>query len=250
MPGRLILEQLEDRTLPSSFTAATVSDLIADINAANAAGGSNTITLAPKTTFTLTQVNNTTSEGSNGLPVIAANDNLTIVGNGDTIQRNSTSAAFRFFEVAGGASLALNDMKLKYGSAGAGGGIYNLGTLTVSGCTLSYNSAGVGGGIYNLGTCTVQNSTLSHNSADAGGGIYNNQAAGFLTVSASTITKNSATEDGGGIYDASSYEVFITNGSDVCGNSAQYGADAWVGSGASFAVSNSTVCIIYYATVG
>src|SRR6516164_3599028 len=80
-PGRLILEQLEDRTLPSSFTAATVSDLIADINAANAAGGSNTITLDPKTTFTLTQVNNTTAYGSNGVPVIAANDNLTIVGN-------------------------------------------------------------------------------------------------------------------------------------------------------------------------
>jgi len=43
------LEQLEDRTLPSSYTAATVSDLIADINAANAAGGTNTITLTAPT---------------------------------------------------------------------------------------------------------------------------------------------------------------------------------------------------------
>src|SRR6516164_7391948 len=42
---RLNLEQLEDRTLLSSYSAATVSDLIADINAANSAGGSNTITL-------------------------------------------------------------------------------------------------------------------------------------------------------------------------------------------------------------
>jgi hypothetical protein len=35
------LEQLEDRTTPSSFSAGTVADLIADINAANLAGGSN-----------------------------------------------------------------------------------------------------------------------------------------------------------------------------------------------------------------
>jgi hypothetical protein len=247
---------LEDRTLPSSFTAATVSDLIADINAANAAGGSNTITLAPKTIFTLTQVNNTTPYGSNGLPVIAANDNVTIVGNGDTIQRNIHSAAFRFFEVAGGASLALNDVKLQNGSADVGGGIDNLGTLTVSGCTLSQNSAVVGGGIYNGGTCTVQSSTLSRNSAlspnsaSAGGGIYDAPGAGILTVSASTITKNSATDNGGGIYEGGLDAVYITNESDVCGNSAQYGADAWVENTATFAVSNSTVCIVYNSGVG
>jgi DNA-directed RNA polymerase specialized sigma24 family protein len=56
------LERLENRTLPSSYTAASVSDLVADINAANAAGGSNTITLATKTKFTRTDVNNTTDE--------------------------------------------------------------------------------------------------------------------------------------------------------------------------------------------
>ncbi len=36
---RLTLEQLEDRTLPSTFMAATVSDLITDINQANKDGG-------------------------------------------------------------------------------------------------------------------------------------------------------------------------------------------------------------------
>ena len=70
--------------------AATVSDLIADINAANTAGGANTITLTAPTTspYVLTAVNNTT-DGATGLPVIAANDNLTIVGNGDTIERST-----------------------------------------------------------------------------------------------------------------------------------------------------------------
>src|SRR5262245_34402191 len=81
---RPALERLEDRTVPAAFTAGNVADLITDINAANAAGGSNTIALVAGTTFTLTAVDNTT-DGATGLPVIAANDSLTIVGNGDTI---------------------------------------------------------------------------------------------------------------------------------------------------------------------
>ena len=42
---RPTLERLEDLTLLTSYTAATVSDLIADIKASNQAGGSNTIAL-------------------------------------------------------------------------------------------------------------------------------------------------------------------------------------------------------------
>src|SRR2546421_6329040 len=84
---RLVLERLEDRHLPSSYAAASVSDLIADINAANQAGGSNTIALAAGTTFALTAANNST-DGPTGLPVIAAHDDLTIIGNGDTIERS------------------------------------------------------------------------------------------------------------------------------------------------------------------
>jgi hypothetical protein len=58
----LRLEQLEDRMLPSNFTAATVSDLIADINAANKAGGANTLTLTAPTSlpYVLTAVDAST----------------------------------------------------------------------------------------------------------------------------------------------------------------------------------------------
>src|SRR6516164_1501503 len=89
---RLTCEQLEDRTVPSNFTAATVSDLIADINAANQAGGSNTIALVAGNAFTLTAVGNST-DGPTGLPVIAAHDNLTILGNGDTVARGTGTPA-------------------------------------------------------------------------------------------------------------------------------------------------------------
>jgi hypothetical protein len=61
--ARLGAEQLEDRQVLSSFTAATVSDLIADINAANRQGSANTIALtAPATSpSVLTSVDNTTN---------------------------------------------------------------------------------------------------------------------------------------------------------------------------------------------
>ena len=55
------------RALLTSYTAAGVSDLIADITAANTNGGANTITLTAATTapYVLTTVNNTT-DGAHG----------------------------------------------------------------------------------------------------------------------------------------------------------------------------------------
>src|SRR5437016_1430451 len=81
--ARLLVEPLEDRAVPASFTAATVADLIADINTANLTAEADTISLAPGKTFTLTAVNNA-DHGATGLPVIAASGGgLTIVGNDD-----------------------------------------------------------------------------------------------------------------------------------------------------------------------
>jgi hypothetical protein len=85
------LEALDERWLPSGLpypTAATVSQLIADINYADKTGGAFAINLKPGTTFDVKTVNNTTN-GANGLPVIGGTKavNLTIVGNGDTIER-------------------------------------------------------------------------------------------------------------------------------------------------------------------
>jgi hypothetical protein len=217
---RLTLEQLEDRLVPTNFTAATVPDLIADINAANQAGGSNTITLtAPKTSpYVLSSADNA-MDGATGLPVIAANDNLTLVGNGDTIARSTAAGmpAFRLLDVAGAASLTLQNLTLQGGLAfGAGisaegGAVYNQGTLDLNGVTVQNNIAqgsngqdAAGGGVYSGGVLTLEgNTNLQNNQALGGyGSVGGNGLGGGLCAAGGTatltgITLSSNTAQGG-----------------------------------------------------
>src|SRR5262245_40763299 len=174
---RLRLEQLEDRTVPANFSAATASDLIADINAANLTAEADTITLASGTTFTLT----TSTDGSNGLPMIrAAGGSLTIIGNGDIIERSTAAGTpwFRLLTVAPGGSLTLENLTLQGGLAGGtGGAIENGGTLILDGVTVQDNLArgsdatltgglfggfsafgASGGGVWSSGALTIRNS--------------------------------------------------------------------------------------------
>jgi hypothetical protein len=228
------LEKLEERTLPSSYTAASVSALIADINAANKAGGSNTITLTAPTTspYVLTKVDNST-DGPTGLPVISgggnkgAADNLTIVGNGDTVERESSGTPnFRLFDVASGGSLTLQNLTLQgglaqgSGAASEGGAIYNQGTLVLSGVTVQNNTAvgtygqngskqnpngtagadAYGGGIWSSGALTCENGTLIENNT-ARGGNGGNAYTGILYGGGYFLFGgNGGNAFGGGVY--------------------------------------------------
>src|SRR5262245_7961423 len=127
---RLRLNALEDRMVPTTFTAGTVPELIADISASNTTGGVNTINLVAGVTFTLTAE----YQDGTGLPTITANDNLSIVGHGNVIERSKSSPGFRLFNVAAGASLTLDDMTLQRGYASypaVGGAVRSSGTLTL-----------------------------------------------------------------------------------------------------------------------
>jgi hypothetical protein len=187
---------LEDRLTPSNFAATTVSDLIADINAANRNGGTNTITLtAPAASpYVLTAVDNTTN-GANGLPVIAKHDTLTIVGNGDAIERSTASGMpyFRILVVSKGGSLILENLTLQNGvafgagSGAVGGAIFNQGTLDLIAVTVQNNIAqgiqgkngpvsvatpgqsAAGGGIYSSGSLTLEGGTIVQNNQAIGG---------------------------------------------------------------------------------
>ena len=119
---------------------------------------------------------------------------------GSTISDNFASGSINF------------DEELIGDPMGGGGGITNLGGLSLTDSTVSGNSAPTGGGINNFGgILTLTNSTVSGNTAfvpvdplpyadlnGMGGGVFN---AGRMESTNSTFTANSA-EAGGGIANA------------------------------------------------
>lgn len=116
------------------------------------------------------------------------------------------------------------------GGGGGGGGIENWGTAAVVRSTLDGNSAQHGGGIVNIGRLTLTNATLSGNTASGstdqgrGGGIAND--TGVVTVTAATLSKNTAAQ-GGGIANGSG-SVILAN-TIVAGNTASSAPDLFGG---------------------
>ena len=72
------LEHLESWRQFAAFAAATVTELIGSINAANTSAGADTISLAPGATFSLSTVHNA-ENGPNGLPRITDKPGLAIL---------------------------------------------------------------------------------------------------------------------------------------------------------------------------
>jgi hypothetical protein len=196
---------LEDRTVPSSYSVANAQELIVALGAANLTPEADIITLAAGKTFILAAVNNTT-DGATGLPVIASGEDLTIVGNGDTIERSTAAGtpAFRHFDVAAGASLTLLDLTLQgglafgSGTSALGGAIYSQGALEINGGRVQDNIAqgnagggyAAGGGIYSSGSLTLAgNAIIDHNQVHGGNGRPGgNAVGGGVFVGGGTVT--------------------------------------------------------------
>src|SRR5262245_46141941 len=152
--------QAAEFTCPAG--ASGVVCLIDAITTANTNGQANTITLVAGN-YTLTEADNGTEGDTTGLPVISSP--LTIVGAGTTatiIQRGVSTPPFRLMKVAETGSLTLEGLTLHGGAVsrvgnfgGEGGGIFTVGTVTLTNCTLAYNMAVLGGGIHNTGNGTV-----------------------------------------------------------------------------------------------
>lgn len=170
------------------------------------------------------------------------------------------------FKLYSGA-LTIADSTVSKNSAGGGGGVLNyLGTVSIANSTISgnkgfwgggaFNSGGSfdhygkyipagemsltdstiaknfahrGAGVFNQGTLTIENSALSRNRAsEDGAGIFNasndNAPAGDLSLVDSTISKNRARHAGGGLFNDGS--LSITN-STISGNKARTGPDVF-----------------------
>jgi hypothetical protein len=224
------LEPLEKRRLLADYTAATPAELIAAINAANATAEADTITLAAGTTFTLTAAFDRPSDGNfTGLPRITPGEDLTIIGNGATIERGTpTDTGFRLIRVESGASLVVEHLTLQGGSSGHGGGaVLNAGSLALEDVVVQHNidqgyvgfpifgghdqpgGDAWGGGVYSTGSLILQSCTIRNNVARGGrggdgfdggnaygGGLF--VGGGTLSVVNSNIADNTAQGGQGG----------------------------------------------------
>ena len=104
----------------------------------------------------------------------------------------------------GDVTVNLEGLTIRYGAGDLGGGVHNLGQLTIDGSTIEGNAAtgesgdfGRGGGIYNAGSLALTRSTLSGNRAEQyGGGLYNagpaSGTAVTANITASTVAYNLA----------------------------------------------------------
>ncbi len=117
------------------------------------------------------------------------------------------------FHVAGGGELVLENIIVSNGNveSGEGGGLLNLGTVTVRKSIFSNNTADRGGAIDNFfADLTVENSTFSGNEAidfddsasDVGGGAIANVGS-TTTITNSRFANNATEGDGGAIYNNS-----------------------------------------------
>ncbi len=142
------------------------------------------------------------------LPVVTTSMNIiNATGAINLIVRRNMGGNYRIFAINGsGVIVNLKGLTITNGNTGGGGGgIYNNGTMTITGCVITGNlTDSFGGGIQNVGTLTVINSTVSNNtsniSSGSSGGIDN---IGILSITNSTISgniKNNGTNNGGGIW--------------------------------------------------
>jgi hypothetical protein len=254
------LEALEDRCVPSILTVTNNLD-----NFFNPSPGSlryeigkahngDTIVFAPSLDGQTITLGGSELDITKSLTVQGPGAGLLTIDGGNPYPAGNTGS--RVFAVEKKTNVTLSGLTITGGDGLAargdiyhfgpnddeGGGILNLGTLTVSSCTISGNfiidlsAISNGGGIYNAGTLMVSSCTISGNygndlsASSYGGGIYN---AGTLTVSNSTVSGNQLSvirdllpflgstvliNDGGGIYNAGTLTV---SNSTISGNLAE-----------------------------
>lgn len=163
------------------------------------------------------------------------------LGAGETIvQAHETpeEAPERVFLIQEGATVVLEKMTIRHGRPSrdeeCGGGIMNLGSVTIHQCVVTANRSNSGAGICNRGALTIINSSVSDNFADgvgpsgyacgSGGGIKCER--GSLALVNSTISGNTSEDAdihadrarGGGVHVGCNCTAVFTN-STVSGNS-------------------------------
>lgn len=290
---------LEERVLMSTYTVTNLLDhgvgsLRQAVVEANLHAGTDTIKFASSVHGTITL---TTGQ-------LTLTGSVNIDGPGAAGLTVSGDDASRAFLVSGGnTSVSISDLTIDKGNAGGnggggvlnfgkltlngdiitgnvsastdlggiavgGGGLDNMGTANISGCTFQNNASYAhddtmrdgGGAIYNSGTLSLSNVVLKGNAADTspsantntdtgGGGVFN---AGTATLSQTVVSDNSvsgptqgvSTEAGGGIFNSGTITIKAStlNDNTVRYTALSFAEGCGMYSNGTAKILNSTIC--------
>lgn len=181
--------------------------------------------------------NNIVSDGGGGITIRSGS--LTVTAS--TISGNTAAYGGGIYNV--GASATIKDSTISGNTVtgsnnGAGGGLRNSATMTVTNCTVSGNTSTSttgnlivgGGGLANFGTLTVNSSTITGNAGNAGGGLKNE--GGTMSVSNSIVSGNTAYLEGPDIHGpvaSGDYNLVGNSNSPLPGTHNIYGQPALLG---------------------
>ncbi len=228
---RLSLEALEDRLMLATLTVTSLADP-AILTAGTLRYEINQASLDARNAISDTIVFDSSLSGGT---ITLAQGELELSGAGGgaiTIDGSSLATppsvsgnnASSVFQVDGGVQAVFTGFNIEQGNAQLfGGGISNLGTLTVSNVTLSGNTAAYGGAVanFNGGTATLNGDSFSANSSGAyGGAVFNSN---IVNATNCIFTSNSSGGSGGAISDFGSGSTCTLTGSTFTGNSALSG---------------------------
>lgn len=221
-----------DDPVPNGCASGSDCSLREAVDAANVAGGLDTIQLGMDVALNRAGSDDTNAAGD--LDVAVAGGPLELVGTGTSRAIVTQDAADRIVDVAAGAGLTVRNTSLRSGvltGSARGAGIRfqaNSTALTLDDAELLGNTAdsGPGGGVWVGGssaTLSVLNgSEMSLNSAGLGGAIgMGGPGTNALTIADSELTDNDADAEGGAVWvDAlGAYDIDVDD-SSLDGNSA------------------------------
>jgi hypothetical protein len=227
---------VSDVTPACDASGTTPCSLRDALTLANTAGSAD-IAFASTVTGTInlsTGMNTPLPTVTGNLDLFGPGANILTISGGNSSTVGSVFPSTSFNAAISGITLANGNG----GIPGAGGGIYNGRTMTVTNSTISGNSGPEGGGILSTGTLLVSNSTISGNSGPDGGGILNYY--GTLIVSNSTFSGNIANSSGGAIYNNTGTTMIATN-STFSGNTATTHGGGIFKAGGTVTLNNSIV---------
>lgn len=240
------VQRLEDRALLAAFVVDSTLDtpdanpgdgiaadsmgrvtLRAAVQESNALIGGDTITL-PAGTFALTLVGNAEQAAATG--DLDLTDGVTLTGAGAAATIIDGIGQDRVFDILAGVPVKLADLRISGGTAISsqedGGGLRNMGSLTLQDVVMAFNTASGGGGAiasFGAGSALIINgSNLNNNSSNGplgGGAIFTGSAT---TIFGSVLQTNSSSFSGGAIVNGNGGSLSL-NQTTVKGNSTGLG---------------------------